>query len=115
MVKIQYIKLLALRGVTELKKGETMGMAYERTGGAGSLEEMVQVNEQAMFHYIDKYKEQEEINKGLLAEIEKLKAKVDKLSDDSLMLSCYRRAGVDNWDGAGYAEEIYDELKAEQL
>lgn len=112
MIKIQIIKLLALRGVTELI-GETAGMAITRTGGEGSLEEMVKVNEQGMFHYIDKLKEQEEINKKLQAEIEKLKFRNEKLEDDSLMLSCYRNVGVDNWDGAGDAEELFAEIKAE--
>lgn len=113
MIKIQIIKLLALRGVTELVN-ETAGMAITRTGGEGTLEEMVKVNEQGMFHYIDKLKEQEETNKKLQEEINSLKLRNEKLADDSLMLSCYRNAGIDNWDGASYAEEMYDELKAEQ-
>jgi hypothetical protein len=104
MIKIQIIKLI----------GETAGMAITRTGGEGTLEEMVKVNEQGMFHYIDKLKEQEEINKKLQAEIEKLKLRNEKLEDDSLMLSCYRNAGIDNWDGASYAEEMFEEIKGEQ-
>jgi len=113
MNKLQYIKLLALRGVTELV-GETLGMAVGRTGGDATQEEMVKVNEACMRHYMDKYESEQEINKNLLEEVGKLRAKVNKLADDSLMLSCYRNAGIDNWDGAGYAEEMYDELKAEQ-
>lgn len=114
MVKVQYIELLALRGVTELNEGETMGMAVTRTGGDPTQEELVKVNEASMFHFIKKLKEQEEINKKQLEEINSLKLRNEKLADDSLMLSCYRNAGIDNWDGASYAEEMYDELKAEQ-
>ena len=113
MVKVQYIQLLALRGVTELEKGETMGLAVTRTGGEPTQEEMVKVNEASMFHFIEKYQQEQETNKGLLAEIEKLKLRNEKLEDDSLMLSCYRNAGVDNWDGAGDAEEMFAEIKGE--
>jgi hypothetical protein len=112
MIKIQIIKLLALRGVTELF-GETAGMAITRTGGEGTLEEMVKVNEQSMFHYIDKLKEQEAINKTLQNEIDRLHRLNAELEDDSLMLSCYRNAGVDNWGGAGDAEEMFAEIKGE--
>lgn len=107
------VELLALRGVHKLE-GETAGMAITRTGGEGSLEEMVKVNEQGMFYYIDKYQTEQETNKKLLAEIERLKQRNEELADDSLMLSCYRNAGVDNWDGTGYAEELFEELKGEQ-
>lgn len=112
MVKVQYIELLKLRGVTELK-GETMGMAVTRTGGDPTQEELVKVNEASMFHFITKYQEQEEISKTLEKEVDRLHRLNAKLEDDSLMLSCYRNVGVDNWDGAGDAEELFAEIKAE--
>ena len=113
MIKIQIIKLLALRGVTELI-GETAGMAITRTGGEGSLEEMVKVNEQGMFHYIDKLKEQEAINKTLQNEIDRLHRLNADLEDDVLFLSCLEGAGVDNWDGYSDAREMFEGIKNEE-
>ena len=113
MIKIQIIKLLALRGVTELI-GETAGMAITRTGGEGSLEEMVKVNEQGMFHYIEKYQAEQETNKTLQDEIDRLHRLNNRLLDDSLMLTCLRNAGLDNWDGCADAEETFEQIKNEQ-
>ena len=67
MNKIQYIKLLNLRGITELK-GISIEVAFNQTGGKPTKTEMVEVNRQAMIYYMDKLTEQEEINKKLLDE-----------------------------------------------
>jgi len=48
MNKLQYIKLLELRGITKLEKGETIFAAIERSGGIegiGILKEMIKVND----------------------------------------------------------------------
>lgn len=37
----------------------------------------------------------------------------DELTDDSLLLSCLRNNGVDNWDWWGKAINEYNELKGE--
>ncbi len=111
MIKVQYIQLLALRGVTKLNEGETIGLAVTRTGGEPTQEEMVKVNEASMFHFLEKYQEQEEINKGLQKEVERLHKENLALEEDSLFLSCLQGAGVDNWDGYGDAQEMLDEIK----
>ena len=34
---------------------------------------------------------------------------LDQLEEDSNFLNCLRQAGVDNWDGYEYAQELLDE------
>lgn len=113
MNKIQIIQLLALRGVTKLN-GETAGMALTRTGGEGTLEEMVKVNEASMNFYIGRYKEEQETNKTLQNEIDRLHRLNADLEDDVLFLSCLEGAGVDNWDGYSDAREMFEGIKNEE-
>ncbi len=40
-----------------------------------------------------------------------LKSEYDSLQDDALWRTCVENAGVDNWDGYGYAMEEYWEVK----
>jgi hypothetical protein len=101
MNKIQYIKLLNLRGITELQ-GITIADAVKQTGGEPTDKEMVEVNHQAMMHYIDKFTEQKEINK-------KLGDVNEKLQERDNWLNCLEAAGVDNWDGYDIAQDMRDE------
>lgn len=41
-------------------------------------------------------------------EIEDMKKYIDGLEEDSAFLSCLEGAGVDNWDGYSYAQEMLD-------
>ena len=100
MNKVQYIKLLELRGVTELK-GETIADAVERTGGKPSDREMVIVNHQAMLHYINEFTEEKDKNEKLSKKVEALEVKAD-------WLYCLEAAGVDNWEGYDIAIDIRD-------
>lgn len=101
MNKIQYIKLLSLRGVDKLEN-ETIAQAVKRTGGDPSLEEMVEVNRLSMLFYIDKTVTQE-------IEIEKLKKRNSKLEYDSDFLESLKACGVDNWSGYSDACDMMEE------
>jgi len=101
MNKIQYIKLLNLRGVTELQ-GVTIADSVKQTGGEPTDKEMVEVNRQAMMYYIDKFTEQKDINK-------KLEDVNGKLQERDNWLNCLEAAGVDNWEGYDIAQDIRDE------
>jgi len=94
MNKIQYIKLLNLRGITELQ-GISIAQAVKQTGGEPTDKEMVEVNNRAMTHYIEKFTEQKEINKKL-EEVNK------KLQERENWLNCL----VDNWEGYDFARDI---------
>lgn len=37
------------------------------------------------------------------------KREYEELLDKELWLSCLESAGVDNWDGIGYAQDLYSE------
>ena len=102
MNKIQYIKLLNLRGVTELQ-GITIADAVKQTGGKPTDKEMIKVNYQAMIHYIDKFTEQKEINN-------KLGEANEKLQERDNWLNCLEAAGVDNWEGYDIAQDIRNEV-----
>lgn len=57
MNKIQYIELLKLRGITDLKNrsiGLTLAEAIKKSGGEPTIEEMVVVNENAMNYFFSK-------------------------------------------------------------
>lgn len=114
MIKIQYIELLRLRGITELKQGQSLFSAVVESGGDPTQEEMVKVNEASMRYYIDQFKLEQEKNAVLAKENERLTNLVNSLEDDSLFLSCLQGAGVDNWDGYGDAQESFDEIKAQE-
>jgi hypothetical protein len=38
-------------------------------------------------------------------------AEYEELKNDSLFLDCLRSAGVDNWDGYSYAQELLEEAE----
>ena len=101
MNKIQYIKLLNLRGVTELKSISILS-AVKQSGGKPTNKEMIEVNYQSMLHYLNKFTEQEEFNKKLI-NIN------NKLQDRDDWLCCLESAGVDNWEGYDVAQDIRDE------
>lgn len=105
MIKIQYIKLLALRGVTELV-GETVGMAVKRTGGDATQKELVQVNKESMEYYLHKFIEEEKKNAELTKKNSELEYQIEKLEERDEWLSCLEQAGVDNWEGFGIAKDI---------
>lgn len=100
MNKIQFIKLLALRGIFELK-GITIAQAVRQSGGDPSIEEMVKVNEESMKYYAEKWEEEKEKNK-LLSESVKLLEKRDQI------LTALEAGGVDNWVGYDDAFELYN-------
>jgi hypothetical protein len=100
MNKIQYIKLLNLRGITELK-GMTIASAVRDTGGDPTDAEMATVNEQAMNHYIQKYQETEKARETL----DRLNTELQEESD---WLRCLEAAGVDNWEGYEIAQDMRD-------
>jgi transposase-like protein len=100
MNKVQYIKLLAIRGITELN-GLTIAEAVRRTGGEPTDKEMIEVNKQSMLYYIEKLEQEKIKNEGLLSII--------KSQEDSVRwLNCLEAAGVDNWDGFIMARELYN-------
>lgn len=109
MNKVQYIELLKLRGVTELEKGESVGMAVRRTGGDPTESEMVIVNENAMKHFINKYSESEATNTDLRKRVVALESEIIDLQSDLQLLNALEAAGVDNWEGYGIAQDILNE------
>lgn len=113
MNKVQYIQLLALRGITELEKGQSIADAVRKSGGDPTQAEMVIVNENAMKYYILKLTEEKLITNNLEKEVSRLLTENLKLEKDSIWLSCLEGAGVDNWDGYSYAQEMLDEINNE--
>ncbi len=53
MNKLQYIKLLELRGVSELKKGQSLHDALESTGGEATYDESIKVDLMCNSYYSD--------------------------------------------------------------
>ena len=98
MNKIQYIKLLAMRVVTELK-GISIAEAVRQTGGEPSDKEMVKVNEESMKYFSEKWEEEKVKNEVLQKQVEKLEKRDE-------WLSCLEAAGVDNWEGFGIAIDM---------
>lgn len=104
MNKIQYIKLLALRGITELK-GESIASAVRSSGGDPTTEEMVKVNQQAMEHYIHKFQDADnDLNKTR----DTLETTFAKLAIADNWINALEAAGVDNWEGYDIAQDIRD-------
>lgn len=103
MNKIQYIKLLNLRGITELK-GESIADAIKRTGGEPTIDEMVKVNELAMLHFAEQLNQKEKENTSLTNKITTLTHERDKAE---FMLDCLDVYGVDNWTGYDDAMNDY--------
>lgn len=58
MNKVQFISLLKLRGIMELK-GISLAEAVRKSGGDPTTDEMVRVNKLSMIHYMDKFVDQE--------------------------------------------------------
>ena len=98
MNKIQYIKLLEMRGITELK-GISIADAVKETGGNPSDKEMVIVNQKSMEYYID------ELNKEK-AKTSVLEIEIEKLEKRDNFLCSLEAAGVDNWEGFDIAIDI---------
>jgi hypothetical protein len=48
------------------------------------------------------------------AEVARLKKRVAELEEDAQFLEALSAAGVDNWDGYDYAQEIFSEWQAKQ-
>lgn len=103
MNKIQYIKLLAMRGITELK-GKSIAEAVKQSGGDPTDNEMIKVNQQCMIYFAEKWEDEKIKNSALQKQIEKLEKRDE-------WLSCLEAAGVDNWNGYSMAIEIRDENK----
>lgn len=134
MNKIQYIKLLNLRGITELK-GISIAKAIEQSGGEPTDKEMAEVNKQAMQYFIEEniqkaneiesLKEQLSVLKFSL-EVRKIETEIDStqqpihesptqerlafLEERNLILLALEGAGVDNWEGYDIAMESYKDL-----
>jgi len=113
MNKIQYIILLEQRGITELL-GSSIASAVRESGGDPGIEEMLKVNELAMVHYINKFQEQKDINEKLNKKIIGLENSIIVLEDDVDWLHWLEAAGVDNWDGFEYAQEMKEEHEANE-
>jgi len=102
MNKIQYIKLLEIRGVTNLEQGQSINDSLSTTGGEPTEAEMIKVNELAMKHYIQEVEKEK-------AENIKLKATIADMQEDCDFMRALEAAGVDNWEGYGVAQDIRDE------
>ncbi len=106
MNKMQYIKLLNLRGIADLEKGQTIASAMTDSGGEPTMEEMVEVNKQCMTHYIEKFTESKADNEKLSKQVDKLTTEVEKLTKRDEWLMCLEQAGVDNWSEYSNAVDI---------
>ena len=105
MNKLQYLNLLKLRGIHDLKDrsiGLTIAEAVKNSGGEPTEAEMVVVNEMTMNHWLDKYLK-------LLKDYDLLKEQNAKLIDETIFLDALRAAGVDNWSGYEHAHEMMEE------
>lgn len=104
MNKLQLIKLLELRGVTELEKGQSLGQAIRDTGGEARKDELLEVMRLCEVYYLDKIK-------TLESHVEQLDKRNDDMFEDVIWLRCLEAAGVDNWEGYEIAAEMYNEEK----
>lgn len=106
MNKIQLINILKIRSFNVLQ-GKSIAQLIKDSGGEPTQKEMVKVNEMSMNYYIDEYIKEKEENNKLITTIQNLK-------NDLLFYQCLEEMGVDNWDGYGEAQELYEEyLKKE--
>ena len=46
---------------------------------------------------------------NLCDKLDELNARLEEKHGDLLFLQCLEEAGVDNWDGYGYAQDIFEE------
>lgn len=102
MNKIQYIQLLKLRGITELK-GITLAKAIEQSGGLPNNKELVEVNQKSMEYYINLYNNEVEKNKILLKQN-------NDLINKSLLLDALHNHNVEN-DFPMYYQALDEALK----
>ena len=112
MNKIQYIELLKLRGITDLKDrsvGLSLNEAVKNSGGDPTIEEMVIVNENAMNYFLEKNLLMSKDIKKLTNENAKLTNENAKLIDDVAFLNCLEACGVDNWTGYSTACEMLED------
>ena len=112
MNKIQYIKLLEIRGITELN-GVTLAQAIKESGGDGTHEEMAKVNELSMKFYIDKLIAEENKNKELIKKNEQLLNELSLLYNELEFYNCLVAAGVDNWEGYNIAQNMMNNEEEE--
>ena len=105
MNKIQIIKLLETRGITE-PNGMSAAKAIQSSGGNATIDEMVQVNEKAMTYFAEKLQESKSENEALRNQYALMTKRVEELSERDFWLECLEQAGVDNWDGIELAHEI---------
>jgi hypothetical protein len=107
---MQYIKLLELRGVTELEKGQSIQKAINLSGGAPTLKELANTNEQVFLYWMakhDKLKDEVSALKEIILNNERT---ISRLEKDGFKLQCFENAGVDNWQGYDFAMEAYWEV-----
>ena len=106
MNKIQYIKLLEIRGITLPVFRQSIAQAVEDSGGSPTPEEMVKVNQLAMEYFINKFQEtKNELDKAQ----ETLEVTFIELSNAKRWIDALHAAGVDNWSGYETAQDIRDE------
>jgi hypothetical protein len=103
MTKLQYIKLLETRGVTELEKGQTLGQVLKETGGEATKVELQKVLDLCTQYYLDKITALEE-------RLVQANKEIQANNRDIAWLRCLEGAGVDNWEGVEYAQEQFEEL-----
>jgi len=103
MNKIQYISYFKLKGVEEIPKGKSMADVIRQLGEP-TLGDMVEVNYMSMQYCIKE-------SDSLKEEIEKLKQTIASMEKDCEWLSCLKAAGIDNWEGCEYAEELLNSRK----
>jgi len=102
MNKLQLIKLLEARGVTELEKGQSLGQAIRDTGGEATYDELLKVMQLCAEYYNTKLESMEK-------QVEKYSKELAEAEDDLLWLRCLEAAGVDNWEGHDIAVDMYTE------
>ena len=102
MTKLGLVKLLELRGITELEQGQSVGQAIRESGGEPRKDELLEVLRLCTIHYSEKIEKLE-------SHVKQLDKQNDSMRDDVAFLRCLEAAGVDNWSGYEIAGEIYEE------
>ncbi|MFB9476838.1 hypothetical protein ACFFR3_45740 [Nonomuraea salmonea] len=82
------------------------GRVYARVVAMGRVTDAYELS---TFAQVDVTDVAEQERAALLAEIDRLKGRIDAMEDDCTLLSALQAAGVDNWDGYGYAHELMRE------
>lgn len=106
MNKLALVKLLEIRGVYALEKGQSVGQTIRDTGGDASIDELQEVIRKCAIHYLDLLEAQKE-------KIEKLQKRAEDMERDVYWLRCLKGAGLDNWDGCEFAGEQFREIYPE--